>query len=103
MSSTGFKCADCGEFVSYEAPGTKNRNHCPSCLSSLHVDNIIGDRESTCNGVMKAIGKIYKLDGEEVLIHRCTVCGMERKNRIAGDDNFDLVESLPKLDSKKYL
>lgn len=98
-----FKCINCGTKVSLVAPGTKNRNHCPFCLFSKHVDNQIGDRSSDCNGPMKVIGKIYKSDGEEVLIHKCSECGLERKNRIAGDDSFELVDKLAVLDSKKYL
>ena len=90
----GFTCENCGEFVSYEAPGTKNRNHCPFCLYSKHVDVAIGDRFSKCTGIMEPIGKIYKKDGEEVLIHKCTKCAQTRKNRIAGDDSFELVANL---------
>lgn len=98
-----FICKNCGEEVSYKAPGTKNRNHCPFCLASLHVDNVIGDRKSDCNGIMPATGKIYKKDGEEVLIHQCNKCKMYRKNRIAGDDSFELVEKLSVLDSTQFL
>lgn len=67
------------------------------------MDNLIGDRGSTCKGLMKPIGKIYKKDGEEVLIHKCITCGTERKNRVAGDDSIDLIEKLLELDTKKYL
>lgn len=90
-----FNCANCGKNVSLEAPGTKNRNHCPFCLYSLHVDGeVSGDRKSTCHGLMEPIGKLYKPDGEEVLVHKCQKCGFVRKNRIAGDDSFELVEKL---------
>jgi len=44
---------------------------------------------------MPAIGKMYKLDGEEVLVHKCLKCGLIRKNRVAGDDDFEAVELLP--------
>lgn len=94
-----FKCVHCGKDVFYDAPGTKNRNHCPHCLYSKHVDNTIGDRKSKCGGPMPAIGKIYKPDGEEVLVHKCDKCGMIRKNRIAGDDSFEGVENLHVFDS----
>lgn len=99
----GFKCQNCGEFVTYSAPGTKNRNHCPYCLYSLHVDNEIGDRKGVCKGLMEPIGKILKRDGEEVIIHKCVKCALVRKNRIAGDDDFALVENLRVLDSSQYL
>ncbi len=44
------------------------------------------------------MGKIYKKDGEEVLVHECVKCGFIRKNRIAGDDSWELVEKLPVLE-----
>ena len=80
--------------MAYKAPGTRNRNHCPFCLCSSHVDVSVGDRQSTCRGVMHPIGKLYKKDGEEMLVHKCEKCGFIRKNRIAGDDDWDLVERL---------
>lgn len=98
-----FNCVFCAKPVNQIAPGTKNRNHCPYCLCSMHVDNTIGDRSSSCNGVMKAIGKVFKPDGEEVLIHKCVKCGIVRKNRIAGDDSWELVKNLQELDALDYL
>ena len=98
-----FKCLNCHKVVFLSAPGTKNRNHCPFCLYSLHVDNESGDRKSSCKGLMAPIGKIFKKDGEEVIIHKCVSCSFVRKNRIAGDDDFELVENLRVLDSSQYL
>ena len=43
---------------------------------------------------MRPIGKIYKSDGEEVLVHECLICHQIRKNRIAGDDDWDLMANL---------
>ncbi len=94
-----FTCLYCLKNVSFVAPGTKNRNHCPFCLYSVHVDISIGDRNSRCMGIMEPIGKMYKEDGEEVLVHRCKKCGFIRKNRIAGDDSFELVDELLVLDT----
>ena len=81
-----FICANCNKKVSLIAPGTKNRNHCPCCLYSLHVDNTPGDRKNPCNGLMKPINTFQKPDGEEMLTHKCLSCGFERGNRVAGDD-----------------
>lgn len=68
--------------------GTKNRNHCPYCLYSKHLDlKIPGDRKSSCLGLMKPIGLTFKKDGEIMLIHKCLKCGEFAKNRIAGDDD----------------
>ena len=80
------------------AYGTKNRNHCPFCLYSLHVDEEIGDRKSDCGGLMHAKAKMYKPDGEEGLVHECEECGKERKNRVAGDDDPKIIDILPIVD-----
>ncbi len=47
-----FTCKVCGRLVTPDEAGTDHRNHCPNCLSSLHVDIEPGDRESDCGGVM---------------------------------------------------
>lgn len=52
---------------------------------------------------MVPIGRFYKPDGEEVIVHRCGKCGFVRWNRVAGDDSFDLVAKLPVVDKKDYL
>ena len=96
---SGFECRNCHKWVNYEAWGTRNRNHCPYCLYSLHIDVNVGDRSSPCGGLMQPIGKLLKGDGEEMVVHKCAKCGFVRKNRIAGDDSFDIVERLPVLDS----
>ncbi len=83
-----FRCAECRLDVSMHAPGTAHRNHCPSCLTSKHVDDRTpGDRASDCHARMEAIAISVRGDGEWVLIHRCTGCGELDANRIAGDDN----------------
>jgi DNA-directed RNA polymerase subunit RPC12/RpoP len=89
-----FTCRHCGKEVDLDAPGTKNRNHCPFCLFSVHVDEQVGDRKSQCQGLMEPIGKFLRPNGEEVIIHKCTECGKLSNNRIAGDDNFELVGGL---------
>jgi len=47
---------------------------------------------------MVPIGKVYKKDGEEILVHECQKCGFIRKNRIAGDDSWELVGNLMEMD-----
>jgi predicted nucleic acid-binding Zn-ribbon protein len=44
---------------------------------------------------MQPIGAFQRRNGEHVIVHRCLGCGFERFNRIAADDDFDLVLSLP--------
>ena len=83
-----FRCAGCALDVPLTAPGTAHRNHCPHCLTSLHVDRRVpGDRASECRGRMTVLGLSVRPDGEWMLIHHCLACGELSANRIAGDDN----------------
>ena len=83
-----FRCAHCRLDVSMRAPGTAHRNHCPSCLTSKHVDDHRpGDRASPCGARMEPLAIAVRGDGEWVLVHRCTGCGALSANRTAGDDN----------------
>jgi len=40
---------------------------------------------------MKPIGVFTRRSGEYVVVHKCEQCGFERYNRIAGDDDFELL------------
>ncbi|MGO8948115.1 MAG: RNHCP domain-containing protein [Ktedonobacterales bacterium] len=94
----GFKCGHCKQFIGSLPSGGHHRNHCPACLYSRHVDGEhSGDRTSSCRALMEPIGAFVRPSGEHVLVHRCLGCGFERFNRIAADDNFELVLSLPEL------
>jgi len=44
---------------------------------------------------MAPVGRFQRPNEEYVISHRCLGCGFERFNRIAADDDFDLVLSLP--------
>lgn len=90
----GFTCAVCGAFTAPENAGSRHRNHCPKCLSSIHVDNEPGDRASLCKGVMDPIGVWVRKNGEWAVIHRCRACGELSSNRIAADDNPTLLMSI---------
>ena len=63
-----FRCRNCRLDVSMDAPGTKHRNHCPSCLWSRHVDNVPGDRAADCAGSMEPIAVCVRADGEELRV-----------------------------------
>mgnify|MGYP002621299112 CR=1 FL=1 len=89
-----FTCRVCGRPVVPAGAGSDHRNHCPNCLSSLHVDITPGDRESDCGGIMEPISIYVRPDGEWALIHRCKKCGELKINRIAADDNEYLLLSL---------
>ena len=94
-----FRCAHCHNLVSaaHLLSGVNNRNHCPYCLWSCHLDLFVaGDRLSACKGQMKPIGLTmkksrnkYRLEsrGELMLVHECTECETLSINRIAADDD----------------
>jgi hypothetical protein len=93
-----FTCNHCRNYVSTAMvlSGVINRNHCPYCLHSKHVDlKQAGDRLSACKAPMEPVGlalkkthKKYeiKAQGELMLIHCCKDCGKFSLNRIAADD-----------------
>ena len=82
-----FVCKICGFTVSPEAAGSRHRNHCPNCLSSIHLDHEPGDRAAACGGIMEPIAVWVRKGGEWAVIHRCRRCGRLHSNRIAADDN----------------
>lgn len=94
-----FRCAHCHVIVSsaHLISGVNNRNHCPYCLWSFHLDLFVaGDRLSACKAPMKPIGLTVKKGrnkyqreprGELMLIHECIDCKTLSINRIAADDD----------------
>jgi hypothetical protein len=99
----GFECKNCRAWVSStNLIGSKNRNHCPICLWSMHIDDKVpGDRNSNCKGMMEPIALTFKQEGfdkfgkkkqgELMIIHQCQKCNKISINRIAGDDNVDKI------------
>lgn len=77
----GFRCAQCGADVPPVTNGSY-RNHCPYCLYSMHRDEAPGDRASSCGGLMEPVALVYSRKGYQI-VHRCTKCGAERRNRPA--------------------
>jgi hypothetical protein len=98
-----FKCGHCHALVSsaHFLSGVNNRNHCPYCLWSCHLDLFAaGDRLSACKGQMRPIGLTLKTGrnkyqresgGELMLIHQCADCGTLSINRIAADDDAETI------------
>jgi len=98
-----FDCMHCHGHVSVNPrlSGVQNRNHCPYCLWSRHVDLFAaGDRLESCRASMKPIGLTLKSTlkkynsataGELMLIHQCTGCGKVSINRIAADDDAQTI------------
>ena len=89
-----FVCKICGTLVVPDGAASHHRNHCPNCLSSVHVDNEPGDRASLCNGIMDPVSVWVRKGGEWAIIHRCRLCGTFSSNRIAADDNPMLLMSI---------
>jgi len=58
-----FRCTHCHNIVTVArtVSGVNNRNHCPYCLWSCHLDlYVAGDRLSACKGQMKPRGLTLK-------------------------------------------
>lgn len=90
-----FTCQHCRVTVPHQGGGTKNRNHCPRCLWSRHVDQAIGDRASTCLASMQPVALTLKADGGELMVvHHCCGCGKVSWNRLAADDNEEVILTL---------
>lgn len=68
-------------FYGGKPAGTQHRNHCPNCLTSLHLDN-------------EPVAVWVRKGGEWAIIHRCRLCGKLTSNRIAADDNPMLLMSI---------
>jgi len=97
-----FQCVRCGHLILTNPllAGVNNRNHCPYCLWSRHMDLWeAGDRLSACKAPMRPVGLTLKRrhkkyaagSGELMLVHLCTVCGRVSINRIAADDDTESI------------
>ncbi len=80
----GFVCVSCGAAVG--SGGARVRDHCPFCLHGLHVDDVPGDRASTCGGLL--VPEDFSIEGRAgvVIAYRCAKCGAIVRNRAHGDD-----------------
>lgn len=91
MIDEEFDCMVCNQIVkklNYTA-----RDHCPFCLSSIHVDINPGDRNCDCKGILKPIG-LEKHKNNYKIIFKCEICGIVKKNIAALDDNMELMIKL---------
>jgi len=84
-----FRCERCASVIN----GDGYTNHCPKCLWSKHVDMFPGDRAASCGGMMEPV--VFSHGGKnDVIIHRCSSCGYEKKNKVAGNDDFEALLAL---------
>lgn len=93
-----FTCIHCHTKVQ----GNGYTNHCPVCLTSLHVDINPGDRASSCQGIMLPIGIEIK-KGQYYIIHQCSKCGHIKKNKAAKEDDFSKILSVVKQENEKII
>ncbi len=85
-----FTCDHCKAKVT----GTGYTNHCPKCLYSKHVDDLVpGDRKSTCLSLMKPISTQVKA-GKFILFHQCLKCSKISRCKTSPEDNQDLLIKL---------
>ena len=89
-----FVCENCGKKV--KPLGYSCRNHCPYCLYSKHVDINPGDREENCHGLLKPIDIEISSKKGYMIVFECIKCGAIRKNKMAEDDNMDLIYEIVK-------
>ncbi|RJQ35219.1 RNHCP domain-containing protein [Candidatus Parcubacteria bacterium] len=84
-----FPCQHCGALV----VGNGYTNHCPRCLWSKHVDTYPGDRAASCGGMMEPV----LLEGPSPnyrILHKCTICGAERVNKVQAEDSTEALLNL---------
>ena len=78
-----FTCKVCGRVCTPQNAGSDHRNHCPNCLSSLHVDEEPGDRASDCGGIMEPLRAEPDPRKGYILTFRCRKCGYIHRNKAA--------------------
>ncbi len=89
-----FKCENCGNVV--EKLGYTCRDHCNKCLFSKHVDKNPGDRDEMCHGLLEPIDVEINSKKGYVIIYKCQKCGMIRKNKVANDDDLEVIYKIMK-------
>lgn len=95
MIDESFTCQVCNKEI---LPlGYTARDHCPHCLSSIHIDNNPGDRQSDCHGILRPIGIEKSKKGSYKIVYRCEKCKMVKKNIAAKDDNTNLIIKLSSI------
>lgn len=102
--NTDFICVHCGRTVTALTNGSY-RNHCPHCLTSLHVDNVPGDRQNRCRGTIRPADVRYNSKKGWQIVHRCEKCGAEKVNRAATETVMpdDLDEIIKIMNRRNHL
>jgi len=103
-NDSGFICIHCGREV---LPlGYSSRNHCPFCLSSIHIDDNPGDRAADCLGELEPVKVVTDPKKGYIIIHRCKKCGAVKRCKAAHEapvqpDNIDLIIKLTAAEFKE--
>lgn len=87
-NDNGFVCQCCGSEVN--PLGYTSRDHCPNCLTSIHIDINPGDRANECKGLMIPIGIKTNSKGY-VIQYKCSKCNQLHNNKTANDDDFETI------------
>lgn len=99
--NTPFVCEICEHD---NPPANKTcRNHCRACLSSKHVDVNPGDRAENCHGLLQPVDFEYKAGVPDRIIFQCTKCAKKRINKLADDDNRDVIWEILENKAKPLL
>ncbi len=100
-NDNGFVCKMCGATV--PPLGYTSRDHCPHCLTSIHIDINPGDRANTCLGLLLPVGATNTAKKGIVIHYKCDKCHQPHNNRAAEDDNYDAILSLMSDTYSQYL
>ncbi|MBI5414723.1 RNHCP domain-containing protein [Candidatus Peregrinibacteria bacterium] len=94
----GFLCVYCG---ADNPPAPKTcRNHCRTCLCSEHLDDTFpGDRASSCHGKMIPTSAEHDSKRNWMLVHSCEKCGKVVRNKVAEDDDLQM---MAKIQAEKH-
>jgi DNA-directed RNA polymerase subunit RPC12/RpoP len=89
-NDNGFICAVCGHEV--QPLKYSSRDHCPKCLSSLHVDIMPGDRANSCRGILRPVQVLPDPKKDYIIVYKCEKCGESVRCRAAtqGDSPDDM-------------
>ena len=94
MINDSFTCENCNTEITKHPTGSA-RNHCPNCLYSKHLDqDFPWDRLSECYGLMKPVWLDYRKNKGLMIEHECQKCSKKILNRIAPDDNQEIIRGL---------
>lgn len=100
-NDNGFICRVCGR----EVPPLKysSRDHCPWCLSSIHIDVMPGDRANECLGTLKPVQVLPDAKKDFIIVYKCEKCGESVRCRAAmSGDTPDDMALLIKLTNAEF-